>query len=207
LRDYANFLGLDSGPLLEQYEQQRGRPSQEDNAPRTAKSSDRNATAVLGFAVLIILLMVGLAFYKPILSAVQHMTQPQPVIVPIKRRPTVTPKPTVKPPAPAPAPAPAPKPVEGVTIEARALQATWMRVNADGKQVFQGIMAPGQLLKWHGKRVVIFRTGNAGGVRLIRDGKPLPPLGKSGQIYSGKFVFTPAPKPPKAPLKAAVGAP
>ena len=65
LRDYANFLGLDSGPLLEMYEELYG-SAQKDTTVVEQRPSNGGTGVVLGIAIAIILVVVGLAFYKPI---------------------------------------------------------------------------------------------------------------------------------------------
>lgn len=187
LRDYANYLGLDSGPLLEQYEAQWGRPQQEGRA-RTSRPPDGPGALVKWVPVLIILIVVGLAASQPIITAVRRASRSAAVSKPDRPIDTL---PIPKPRAMPVTPTPKPTPPEGVTLEARATAATWMRVTADGARRFEGIMLPGQRLTWHAQRKISFRTGNAGGISLIENGTPLPSLGKSGAVYEGTFVASP----------------
>jgi cytoskeletal protein RodZ len=88
------------------------------------------------------------------------------------------------PPAPAGAPSVAPQPPRppGYRLVARTLEPTWMRVRTeDGKTTKETIPA-GQTREWFSTGPFTLTVGNAGGVALELNGRPLPPLGASGVV-------------------------
>jgi len=70
-------------------------------------------------------------------------------------------------------------------LVARTNALTWIRVRTgDGHQTDETVPA-GQVREWVSNRPFTVSVGNAGGVRLELNGKPLPPLGASGAVISG----------------------
>ena len=69
----------------------------------------------------------------------------------------------------------------GKTLDIRITQASWLLVKIDGKQRLEGILPAGTLKEFHGN-VAVIRAGNAGGVHLAVDGKPLGTMGPSGAV-------------------------
>lgn len=70
-------------------------------------------------------------------------------------------------------------------LVARTNALTWMRVRTgDGHQSDETIPA-GQTREWVSNQPFTVSVGNAGGVRLELNGKPLPPLGASGAVVTG----------------------
>ncbi len=102
---------------------------------------------------------------------------------------------TVSPPAPEQAPVPAPGPapvVAGVgspyRLVARTSELTWMRVRTgDGRTSEENIPA-GETREWVSNRPFELTIGNAGGVALELNGRPVPPLGPRGAVIQ-RFVL------------------
>ncbi len=130
---------------------------------------------------------------------------------PIETRPVETKPIEAKPVEPKPvAPvvkAAAPNPDATVHVEITADEPVWVLARTDGKYAFSAT------LEAHGKRLVEgvkmveLRLGNAGGVTISLNGKPIGPAGPKGQVRtiqftSGGFQIVPA-KSPSAPLDPA----
>ena len=82
----------------------------------------------------------------------------------------------------APAPPPAtPSNTPGYRLVARTVETTWMRVRTDDKTTEETIPA-GQTREWSSPTQFTLTIGNAGGVKLELNGRPLPPLGASGAV-------------------------
>ena len=80
-------------------------------------------------------------------------------------------------------------PVAGsVRVELSALESTWLSVAADGKQVFSGTLQASETKTLEGRQTARVRTGNAGGVEVIFNGKTLGRLGREGEVRT--VVFT-----------------
>jgi hypothetical protein len=78
-----------------------------------------------------------------------------------------------------------PKPIR---LEIHANQDSWMSVIADGKTMMEGVLPATSTKKFHAKKNIYFTTGNAGGVEVSYNGRPLPPLGTSNEVKSLTFT-------------------
>lgn len=206
LRDYANFLGLDSAALLEAYEQ-KWSPAAEAEVATISKRGG-SAWRAIGWSLLVIVLVAAVAgagYYA--LYTIQHqrasrhagvavrhqVPRPETATIP-KEQPLPPPpvEPVAQPNQSAPPAPPAAKPApDTVTLEVSALDQVWVRVRADGKVLFMGNMEKGQTRTFEGK-VVNIRVGKAGAVQLKLNGVTQPPLGTLKQVGDKTFTL-PAP--------------
>jgi cytoskeleton protein RodZ len=87
-----------------------------------------------------------------------------------------------------------------VRVQLTADEPVWVQATTDGKHAFSGT------IETHGSQIieandrVILKLGNAGGVRVELNGKPVGPLGDQGQVLrvqftSGGFQIVPAEAP------------
>ncbi|MGA7954247.1 MAG: RodZ family helix-turn-helix domain-containing protein [Gloeobacterales cyanobacterium] len=106
--------------------------------------------------------------------------QTQPILTP----PSVTPVPT------------ADRPVQ---VAVKVATDTWVRVSADGRTVFQGVLPKGAQRNWSAKQSVKFRTGNAGGILVSHNQKAIGALGAPGQVVERVFTKNPATPNRKSP--------
>ncbi|MGC8794315.1 MAG: helix-turn-helix domain-containing protein [Bryobacteraceae bacterium] len=104
-----------------------------------------------------------------------------------------------------PAPAsPSPTPQPPLSVELTADKASWIQVQADGKVVFADTLQAGQSRTFQASERIRILTGNAGGLRIVRNGVPLGPAGPEGQVRTieltqeGYTISAPKPKPPAA---------
>ena len=68
-------------------------------------------------------------------------------------------------------------------IVLHAVAESWIEVrDADGAVLFTGALKPGENYQVPDRPGVEMRTGNAGGLQITLDGKPLPALGASGAV-------------------------
>jgi cytoskeletal protein RodZ len=70
-----------------------------------------------------------------------------------------------------------------------ATERTWLSVTSGGKQIFSGILQPGETKTLSGLEAARMKVGNAGGLEIRWNGKPVGPIGSSGQVRT--IVFTP----------------
>lgn len=104
-----------------------------------------------------------------------------------------------KPPAPPPNPA-APNPNAAVRVEVTAGETVWVLAQGDGKYLFSGTLEANQTRTVEANEKVLLRLGNAGGVTITLNGKPIGAVGPKGQVRtvqftSGGFQIVAAPKP------------
>ena len=106
----------------------------------------------------------------------------------------------------------APNPNATVRVDITAAEPVWVLARSDGRFAFTGTMEQGQTRSVDAARDVVLRLGNAGGVTILVNGKPVPPIGPKGQprtvqFTSGGFQIVPAAKPPSEPVPPPPAAP
>ena len=89
-------------------------------------------------------------------------------------------------------------------VEVAALESTWIWVRTDGQYSFSGVLDANQTRTLAANRNVLLKIGNAGGVEVRFNGKPIGPLGAKGsvrtvQFTSGGFQIVPPEAPKPAP--------
>ena len=93
-----------------------------------------------------------------------------------------------------------------VRVQVIALETSWVRARSDGKYVFSATLDPNQTRTVEAAQSVELLLGNAGGVSVLLNGKPIGALGPKGQVRtvqlnSGGFKIVSAKAPaPADPL-------
>jgi cytoskeleton protein RodZ len=64
----------------------------------------------------------------------------------------------------------------------RAVEPTWIRVQTDEGRIAEELLPAGASREWAAERRFLLTIGNAGGVELTLNGRPLPPLGPKGTV-------------------------
>jgi cytoskeleton protein RodZ len=100
----------------------------------------------------------------------------------------------------APASAAPANPNASVQVKVTAQEPVWVRAQSDGKYIFSGTLQANETRSLDAASEVQLRLGNAGGVDIVLNGKPIGPVGPKGQIRtvqltSGGFKIVSAPKP------------
>jgi transcriptional regulator with XRE-family HTH domain len=79
-------------------------------------------------------------------------------------------------------------PVNGAFhIQLSAIEQTWLSVVTDGKEVYNGILRRAETKTLEGHELTRIRTGNAGAVAVVFNGRNLGPLGSRGQVRTIVF--------------------
>jgi cytoskeleton protein RodZ len=100
-----------------------------------------------------------------------------------------TPTPTPTPAAPAPdVPNLAPNPNATVRVGITADEVVWVRADVNGKYQFSGTLQPHETRSIDADGQVILRLGNAGGVTITLNGKPVGAVGPKGQVRTVQFT-------------------
>lgn len=76
-----------------------------------------------------------------------------------------------------------------VVLNLAATEKTWLSITSEGKRLFSGFLEPRQTKTLTGLDAAQMTVGNAGGIEVRLNGKPIGPIGKSGQVR--RVVFTP----------------
>lgn len=99
---------------------------------------------------------------------------------------------------------PTPPPLESYTnvqLTVRVHTRAWLKVWADGREVFVGRAAPGESLEFTGNRVVEILTSNAAGLQITFNGRDQGSLGEVGEVVrrlwtlEGMVIPTPSAVP------------
>ena len=179
----------------------------EESAPcrpmpaRQPAPAPRWRSPLLAAAVLLVLLVAGLAAITlmarrgegPPSTPTESSTALGSASEPAPARAVPTPPPT---PAPAAVLAAAPAPVPAVSapapggsapgppqrLVARTSEPTWLRVQMDGGEAAQELLPAGATREWTAERRFVLTIGNAGGVELELNGRPVPSLGPRGAV-------------------------
>jgi len=67
-------------------------------------------------------------------------------------------------------------------VQIRATQDAWVQVVADGRLMSEGVLVPPTEKRVRATKEVVIKTGNAAGVEVSYNGRPLPPLGETNQV-------------------------
>ena len=59
---------------------------------------------------------------------------------------------------------------------------TWLSISTQGKEVFEGILWPRQSKTLTGLDMALVKVGNAGGLDISWNGKPIGPIGEPGEV-------------------------
>jgi cytoskeleton protein RodZ len=87
-----------------------------------------------------------------------------------------------------------------IHLQLTADEPVWVLARSNGKYLFSGTLDPNETRNLDGSGTILVRLGNAGGVSIVYNGKPIGALGPRGQVRtvqftSGGFQIVAAPKP------------
>jgi cytoskeletal protein RodZ len=196
VRQYAAFLSLDPAPLVAMLPpvdlETAPMPQPPDRPRRSAWDPRWNSTfASLAWTILAGGAAVGayVHFNRPAPSSAA--TAPAPVAPakvvtaapPSAQAAPITPVSERQTPA-EPAPQSTPPQSHPVAVVVKARQDAWVQATADGKTIFATTLKAGETRPVDADGWVKIRTGNAGGVEISLNGKPIDSLGPEGQIRS-----------------------
>jgi cytoskeletal protein RodZ len=198
IRQYANFLGLEGDRLAKSI------PTNRLDLPR-----DRSWKLFLPMLTqlrpmhlyLIYLVLMGVAVNS--LSAVVENSKRDTgaaINLPPIQETLATPTPnTIASPSPAPA-----KPSQPIVVSATFKSQSWIRVMADTKTLFEGVLEEGTQRTWTAQEKLSLRAGNAGAVVIAFNEDKPKLMGNPGEVQ--EVIFTPN-APPSGPAVKPVASP
>jgi cytoskeleton protein RodZ len=220
IRAYCQVLQSPAEDVLHLYHQQTGTPAPvatpQSGEQRLDPQARGRGTVLVSFVLVVVLGMalVGLTMVlqsgresgggTPAQPTVELSPAPEPTPEPDASRPPVpvippppearaaqpSATPQLDPPAAAPEKAPAVSPVT-YRLVARVSEPTWIRVRMDDGRATEETIPAGEMREWVSKTPFVLTVGNAGGVLLELNGRPLPPLGARGAVISRLVVPSP----------------
>jgi len=177
LRNYANFLNLDSDELVREYKKYLEATAKIPATKRLIPKGIRKPFAplrnlvfslrskirpkrltVLPVAISIMVLIVWGGWFL-------FFRSPSPPIIEVteeKKTPLI--------------------------LSATVIEEVWVSIAIDGKEEVQELLPAGDSRTWEAEESLKIRVGNAGGIELELNGEPLEPLGERGQVATRTFV-------------------
>jgi len=208
LRDYANYLGLDSSVLLTRYEDEWAKPvgSPKTPSPEQGKKSGSKTWAVILVIVLLLAACaVGLYYWQATSGGATRTDDvaetrgaPSP---PDQDAATLPSPPSVDgedqtssaPDEPSEQPETETNPpvTDKVVVEIKAIGQVWVRVYVDDnpKPVYMNIMPAGQTLQWSGLKKISVRVARANAAEIRLNGVAVPPLSTGEGPANGTFTM------------------
>lgn len=180
LRTYARFLGLDPEEAVAAFNQTLPPPlsGPQDHAVAATEKSPRGLSMLIWVAGGIAIFLIAFVIYNA-------LTLRQPASRPGAALPSNSPVPNTTASALPGALMPRPEP-NSLTLRFSA--PSWVRVTIDGNVSMEGTFPAGTSKLFHG-RAAFVRVGNAGGVQLFVDGKPVGKLGRAGDVVERTFTL------------------
>ncbi len=199
IRKYARAVGIDEKPILDRYEKhlESLKPPQEETEvrkpwPETGRRYRflfMSLAAVIAAGILVSAIFLYDQGGKPP-SPAPVVESPSPAqVIPVPEQTAAVPNAPAQITASKSAPAPAEKSIlppaaagkmYHLVIEAREL--TWIRITEDRNPAYQVLLKPGDKIERMASDYFQLDIGNAGGINLTFQGKPLGSIGKQGQI-------------------------
>ncbi len=181
IRAYCHFLGEPADEALRRYRELAGEgPAPERRAPALRSAPAWSTSPV--FISLVLLVVFGLGLLA-VNGGFRH--GPKSAVSPIT--PTVKVEPT-SPPANPPAPVPPVTPAAATEIPpsqrllVRAIEPTWIRIQTDDLRAVEELLPPGAIREWTAEKRFVLTVGNAGGIEIELNGRPMPRLGERGAV-------------------------
>jgi cytoskeletal protein RodZ len=187
IRSYSRHLGLDPDEMVNAYladlmpEKGRDAGSKKGGTRSRFLRGRRAAASTIVVSVTAILLLLGL-IARPQRRSASAIPMAQRRVAPVNFK-NVSVSPGPAPAMPVEHPAEPAKSAGGVSMVLEFEQDSWTEVTtADGQPIFSGMSRRGTRQSFEAQEGFRLTLGNAGGVRVTVDGRPLEPLGGAGQV-------------------------
>ena len=225
---YARYLRLDPNDVLLRYERvlrgepltpppppspklRQKAPSIQPLKPKQKISWDTKQTWMVGGVIVASLIVFYLFFpypsKPPVEPIIEKPVPEKPVIeekLPIATSPPVAAT-TSAPAAPSP-PVTATTPVvekKPFSLQIKAVEETWVSLQVDDDSAKEMTFKPGEGISVQASNRILIIIGNAGGLDLVLNGKPLEKFGKPGEVltllFTSQGVEVKRPEKPNSP--------
>ncbi|MBD2022362.1 helix-turn-helix domain-containing protein [Leptolyngbya sp. FACHB-36] len=188
IRRYADAIGLNGAELASAFPTS-STPSQAVRAPLhfSIQAQLRPLHLYLLYMVLVMGAVSGLSYVlnrsgSPVIGAANLSSRTTQAIA--TAAPVAGP---VVPGAPSPVVVAPTGPQKSVRVGLKLTDQSWLRVVADGKMEFEGVLPEGTQRTWVADQQVIVRAGNAGGVLVTLNNGKEKPLGQPGSVEEVTF--------------------
>ena len=177
VRQYAHELGLDEEQVIAQLRVEQEPPPPAES-PRTPNRPPVSAATLAGIAAgALVILLVSIAYegrrnnrtHPPAVTQSAEGTADRAALSerPLPQTVPATPEST--------------NASNSLHLVLKAQASTWVAMKADGRNVFAGMLRPNESKVLENATAVNLVIGNAGAVEISLNGKPIGPIGPSGQ--------------------------
>ena len=196
IRTYARFVGLDPEDSVAAFNERSGASVATDTstgrsaAVATPAARDRGLSPLIWVASVVALALIALVVYlyfAPPKGGGANVASTTGGAASAAPQATASALPSAGPSA-KPSPAAPLAAAAHQTLALHVTDASWVRVVVDGAVSIEGTLPAGTNKTFHGK-VALVRVGNAGGVEVTVDGKPVGKLGATGDVVEKSFTL------------------
>jgi len=188
LTAYAKHVGLNPKDILARYDlatQGATEPHPEASAKEASSQEPPSRlfpTIIISMGIILAGLVVWYFFFYSPSKISMEPTPAKPVA-----------EETASPPPPSPlapqiaATLPS-QPGKPISLRMKAIETTWVRLKADEQSEREMLLQPGETISQEAANQIYLLVGNAGGLDVTYNGKPLERYGKSGDVVT--LIFT-----------------
>jgi cytoskeleton protein RodZ len=179
VRQYAKYLGLDPDRLVAEFVYAHGGEPIPVKGTRSEVRVDQGPPRGL-ILIAVVVLILGIVAWK-----VRGMgpRTPRPASPSVAAPPATTfAQDRVYPPPSGTAASPAPVAPGALVVTVLARRSSWAEARVDGTTVLSRTLKEGESQRLEGRREIVISLGNAGGVSLTLNDKPMPPVGREGEV-------------------------
>jgi cytoskeletal protein RodZ len=181
VRQYAKYLGLDPERLVAEFVYAHGGETAPRKDPRAPVRVDQGAPRGL-ILVGVALGLLGLVGWK----VRGQSSRPPQVATPSMAAPPATFAYDRVYPPPSGATASAPPLAAGtMVLTVLARRSSWVEAKVDGTTVLNRVLKDGESQRLEARQEVLLSVGNAGGIAVALNDRPLGPIGRDGEVKKG----------------------
>ena len=187
IRQYAQALGMNGEAVVGEFRTQYAEPPLPLPKPYRRRRSPR-FTDIVCALLLVGGVWYGYEFMKAKEAGVNFQVHVPAKLVFVERPPQTPPlQPAAPPPAPESSPqTPASTPLH---VAFTAIEPVWVSVKCDGNVSYSGVLEQPQSKTFDAADAVTALIGNAGGVVVSLNGKPLGPMGAHGEVQTVELTL------------------
>jgi len=185
IRAYCAFLGAPADEALALYDRERGAPAMGGSHAVRARPQKGWIGHPLAISSALLLIFGGGLVALKLASQPPRLGEPRAAVRAPESAPEMalpaTPAGSMPPSAAAPTITQAPVP-ETQRLVVKAMEPTWIRVQIDDGREVEELLKAGTRREWTSDRRFVLTVGNAGGIEIVLNGRPLPSLGARGAV-------------------------
>ena len=179
LSNYANYVGLDPNDVIQRYETFLKGESVRHTEVLPEKKTLWKRKELLTIGGVMIVGLIALSFFF-------YLSKPAVESISVKPK---TEDPLVPPPSPQIAVTTSAAEEEPLSLQIKAVEKTWVRIQVDSQPEMEVLFRPGEEISYQGIKQIVLLIGNAGGLDLVFNGRPLERFGKSGEVVTLNFTL------------------